>query len=111
MAFGQYILEMEVRVTEALRNTVDCRCSSKTLELSPCPSRQTTIEILRLKTVFFRQNKSYGTVGHGKKKLKFNLKIKNKKSAVRAVFKTKYVRLPIARRKRNARQVTLPKSE
>ena len=37
MAFGQYILEMEVRVTEALHNTVDCRCSSKTLEPSPCP--------------------------------------------------------------------------
>ena len=49
MAFGQYILEMEVRVTEALRNTVDCRCSSKTLEPSPCPSRRTTIEILQLK--------------------------------------------------------------
>ena len=32
MAFGQYILEMEVLVTEALRNTVDCRCSSETLE-------------------------------------------------------------------------------
>ena len=25
MAFGQYILEMEVLVTEAPRNTVDCR--------------------------------------------------------------------------------------
>ena len=49
MAFGQYILEMEVLVTEALRNAVDCRCSSKTLEPSPCPSRQTTIEVLQLK--------------------------------------------------------------
>ena len=49
MAFGQYILEMEVRVTEALHNTVDCRCSSKTLEPSPCPPRQITIEVLQLK--------------------------------------------------------------
>ena len=49
MAFGQYILEMEVLVTEALRNTVDCRCSSETLEPSPCTSGQTTIEILQLK--------------------------------------------------------------
>ena len=49
MAFGQNILEMEVLVTEALRNTVDCRCSSETLEPSPCPSGQTTIEILQLK--------------------------------------------------------------
>ena len=49
MAFGQYILEMEVLVTEALRNTVDCRCSSETREPSPCPSGQTTIEILQLK--------------------------------------------------------------
>ena len=48
MAFGQYILEMEVLVTEALRNTVDCRCSSETLEPSPCTSGQTTIEILQL---------------------------------------------------------------
>ena len=32
MAFGKYILEMEVLVTEAQRNTVDCRCSSETLE-------------------------------------------------------------------------------
>ena len=48
MAFGQYILEMEVLVTEALRNTVDCRCSSETLEPSPCRSGQTTIEILHL---------------------------------------------------------------
>ena len=48
MAFGQYILEMEVLVTEALRNTVDCRCSSETREPSPCPSGQTTIEILQL---------------------------------------------------------------
>ena len=47
MAFGQYILEMEVLVTEALRNTVDCRCSSKTLEPSPYPSGQTIIEILQ----------------------------------------------------------------
>ena len=39
---------MEVLVTEALRNTVDCRCSSETLELSPCTSGQTTIEILQL---------------------------------------------------------------
>ena len=49
MAFGQYILEMEMLVAEALRNTVECRCSSKTLEPSPCPSGQATIEILRLK--------------------------------------------------------------
>ena len=35
MAFGQYILEMEVLVTEALRNTVDCTCSNETLEPSP----------------------------------------------------------------------------
>ena len=48
MAFGQYVLEMEVLVTEALRNTVDCRCSSETLEPSPCPSGQTTLEILQL---------------------------------------------------------------
>ena len=48
MAFEQYILEMEVLVTEALRNTVDCKCSSKTLEPSPCPSGRTTIEILQL---------------------------------------------------------------
>ena len=33
MAFGQHTLEMEVLVTEAFRNTVDCRCSSETLEL------------------------------------------------------------------------------
>ena len=52
MAFGQYILEMEVLVTEALRNTVDCRCSSETLEPSPCPSGQTTIEILQLKQYY-----------------------------------------------------------
>ena len=49
MAFGQYILEMEVLVTDALRNTVDCWSSSENLEPSPCPSRQTTIEILQLK--------------------------------------------------------------
>ena len=49
MAFGQNILEMEVLVAEALCNTVDCRCSSKTLEPSSCPSGQTTIEILQLK--------------------------------------------------------------
>ena len=49
MAFGQDILEMEGLVTEALRNTVDCRCSSKTLEPSPYPSGQTTIEIPQLK--------------------------------------------------------------
>ena len=49
MAFGQYILEMEVLVTQVLRNTVDCKCSSETLEPSPCPSGQTTIEILQLK--------------------------------------------------------------
>ena len=48
MAFGQYILEMEVLVTEALRNTVDCRCSSETLEPLPCSSGHTTIEILQL---------------------------------------------------------------
>ena len=47
MAFRQYIMEMEVLVTEALRNTVDCRCSSETLEPSPCRSGQTTIEILQ----------------------------------------------------------------
>ena len=40
---------MEMLVTEALRNTVDCRCSSETLEPSQCPSGQTTIEILQLK--------------------------------------------------------------
>ena len=49
MAFGQYILEIEVLVTQALRNAVDCKCSSETLEPSPCPSGQTTIEILQLK--------------------------------------------------------------
>ena len=49
MVFGEHILEMEVLVTEALRNTVDCRCSSETLEPLPCPSGQTTIEILQLK--------------------------------------------------------------
>ena len=49
MAFGLYILEMEVLVTEALRNTVDCRCSSETQQPSPCRSGQTTIEILQLK--------------------------------------------------------------
>ena len=49
MAFGQYILEMEVRVTEDLPTTFDCRCSSKTLEPWPCPSGQTTIDILQLK--------------------------------------------------------------
>ena len=49
MAFGQYILEMEVLVTEALRNTVDCTCSSETLEPSPCKSGQTTVEILQFK--------------------------------------------------------------
>ena len=47
MAFGQYILEMEMLVAEAL--FVDCRCSSETLEPSPCTSGQTTIEILQLK--------------------------------------------------------------
>ena len=53
MAFGQYILEMEVLVTEALRNTVDCRCSSETLQ--PLPRAftlsvwQITIKILQLK--------------------------------------------------------------
>ena len=41
MAFGQYILEMEVLVTEALRNTVDCCTCSETLEPSPCTSGQT----------------------------------------------------------------------
>ena len=40
MAFGQYILEMEVLVTEAFRNNI---------EPSPCPSGQTAIEILQLK--------------------------------------------------------------
>ena len=49
MAFGQLILEMEVLVTEALRNTVDYRCSSETLQSSPCPFGQTTIEILQFK--------------------------------------------------------------
>ena len=40
MAFGQYILEMEVLiVTEALRYN---------MEPSPCPSGQTTTEILQL---------------------------------------------------------------
>ena len=39
MALGQYILEMEVLVTEALRYN---------MEPSPCPSGQTTIEILQL---------------------------------------------------------------
>ena len=48
MAFGQYILEMKVLVTEALRNTVDCTCS-ETLEPSPCTSEQTTVEILQFK--------------------------------------------------------------
>ena len=40
---------MKVLVTEALRNTVDCRCCCKTLEPSPCSSGQTSIEILQLK--------------------------------------------------------------
>ena len=48
MAFGQYILEMEVLVTEALRNTVDCNCR-EALEPSPCTSGQTTVEILQFK--------------------------------------------------------------
>ena len=39
MAFGQYILEMEVLVTEALRYN---------MKPSPCSSGQTTIEILQL---------------------------------------------------------------
>ena len=39
MAFGQYILEMEVLVTKALRYNT---------EPSLCPSGQTTIEILQL---------------------------------------------------------------
>ena len=39
MAFGQYILETKVLVTEALR------CN---MEPSPCRSGQTTIEILQL---------------------------------------------------------------
>ena len=34
MAFELRILEMEVIVTEALRNAADCRCFSETLELS-----------------------------------------------------------------------------
>ena len=46
MAFGQYILEMKLLVTEALRNTTDCRCSNETLEPSSRQSGQTTIEIL-----------------------------------------------------------------
>ena len=49
MAFRQYIFGMEVLVAEALRNTFDCRCSSEILEPSPCPSGQTTVEILQLK--------------------------------------------------------------
>ena len=49
MAFGQYIVELEMLVTEALRKTVDCRCSCETLEPSLRPSGQTTIEILKLK--------------------------------------------------------------
>ena len=49
MALRQHILEIEVLVTETLRNTVDCRYSSETLEPSPCTSGQTTIEILQLK--------------------------------------------------------------
>ena len=49
MAVGQYILEMEVLVTGALHNIVNCRCSSVTLEPSLSPSGQFTIEILQLK--------------------------------------------------------------
>ena len=49
MAFGQYILEMEVLVTQAVCNTVDCMCCSETLEPSPCTSGQTTVEILQFK--------------------------------------------------------------
>ena len=49
MAFGQYILEMEVLVAEALRSTIDRSCSSKTLEPSLCLSGLITIEILQLK--------------------------------------------------------------
>ena len=48
MAFGQYILEMEVLVTEALHNTANCRCTSKTLYPLPYPFGQTTFEILQL---------------------------------------------------------------
>ena len=63
MAFGQYILKMEVLVTEALHNSVDCRCSSETLEPIPCPSGQTTIEILQLKLYYsdkINKMKQYG---------------------------------------------------
>ena len=35
MAFAQYILEMEVLVTEALRNTVDCGAPAKLWSLHP----------------------------------------------------------------------------
>ena len=57
MAFGQYVLEMEVLVTQALRNTVDCKCSSETLESSLRPSRQTTIEIFQISLNYIVQAK------------------------------------------------------
>ena len=66
MAFGQYILEMEVLVTEALRNTVDCRCSSETLESSPCRSGQTTIEILQLKLYCSDKTNNMEQYGQGR---------------------------------------------
>ena len=77
MGFGQYILEMEVLVTEALCNTVDCRCSNETLEPSPCTSGQTTIEILQLKLYYSDKTNNMEPYGMAKKQLKFNLKIMN----------------------------------
>ena len=70
MAFGQYILEMEVLiVTEALRYN---------MEPSPCPSGQTTIEILQLELHcsdkmhnFEQYDMASGCVRLGKPQLKF----------------------------------------
>ena len=63
MAFGQYIFKMEVLVTEALRNTIDCRCSSETLEPLPCLSGQTIIKILQLK--LYRTDKTNNMEQYG----------------------------------------------
>ena len=54
---------MEELVTEALRSTVDCKCSSETLEPSPCPSGQTTIEILQL--ILYCSDKTYNMEQYG----------------------------------------------
>ena len=71
MTFGQYILEMEVLVTEALRNTVDIRCSSKSSGPSLCPIGQTTIEILQLK--LYCSDKTNNMEQYGMAKNNWNL--------------------------------------